>query len=150
MTFRTIQHKAWFDVQENGNETAALQPFDLLFPYKWSSKNRFHFLKESHNRVYPSAILLLLMWLIFFKTEECWRTLCDFAAVKIKCFALAVLALDSFFTPACTANLSSFNQSASSTRIFCFLPLTGLLPQILLPASFSRSPFPFKCHWKWS
>lgn len=150
MTFSTIQHKAWFDEQENGNETSALQTFDPLFLSKWNSKNRFHSLKESHNHVYPSAILLLLMWWIFFKKEECWRTLCDFAAVKIKCLALAVLALDSFFTPVCTANLSSFNQSASSMRIFCSLSLTGLLLQILLPASFPISPFPFKCHCNWS
>lgn len=123
---RIILHKAWFDVQENGNETMALQPFDLLCPRKWNSKNRFHCMKESHNHVYPVVIPLLLMWLMYWEGEDRRRRLCDFPAVRMECLALAVLALDSFFTPARTANLSSFNQSASSLVIFGFLSLTGL------------------------
>lgn len=140
----------------------ALQPFDLLCPRKWNSKNRFHCMKESHNHVYPAVIPLLLMWLMYWEGEDRRRRLCDFPAVRMECFALAVLALDSFFTPARIANLSSFNQSASSLVIFGFLSLTGpFLPSLIfLPplcqlalfpptfplASFSRSPFPCKCH----
>lgn len=142
----------------------ALQPFDLLCPHKWNSKNRFHCMKESHNHVSPSVIPLLLMWLMDCEGEDRWRRLCDFPAVKMKRFAWAALALDSFFTPARTANLSGFNQPASSLAIFGFLSLTGLAfhhssfflhfasllssPKL---ASFSRWPFPCKCHshvWK--
>lgn len=70
----------------------------------------------------PSSHFCWCDWCIVRRIEEGDS---DFPVVKMSCFVLAVLALESFFTPAHTANLSSFNEPASSLMIFCFLSLTG-------------------------